>query len=298
MRWKWLSREQNLQVSRSKKLGCHFNQVSLFRDTEKDRGADTILLLSRSGEPNWSSVTSESTAPAWSKNVEWKSANILNPETYKDSLENADAVVHSMGILLEADYKGVVSGQVSPIAGLQRAFSTTKIGSNKNPMEADSIEPGEKDGQITYELMNRDSAIILANTAAAAKVGSFAYISAAAGAPILPKRYITTKREAESTIASKFPKMRSFFVRPGFLYDSSRGFTIPMAALTYGGFIANSLVGGNLTWLMGAGGSKPLKADVVAESVIEGLSDDGIKGPVETQEIEMLANRAWRRGML
>jgi hypothetical protein len=32
--------------------------------------------------------------------------------------------------------------------------------------------------------------------------------------------------------------------------------------------------------------------------VIEGLSDDGIKGPVETQEIEMLANRAWRRGML
>jgi hypothetical protein len=28
------------------------------------------------------------------------------------------------------------------------------------------------------------------------------------------------------------------------------------------------------------------------------LSDDGIKGPVETQEIEMLANRAWRRGML
>jgi hypothetical protein len=114
----------------------------------------------------------------------------------------------------------------------------------------------------------------------------------------LPKRYITTKREAESTIASKFPRMRSFFVRPGFLYDSSRGFTIPMAALTYGGFIANSLTGGNLTWLMGAGGSKPLKADLVAESVIEGLSDEGVKGPVETQEIEMLANRAWRRGML
>jgi hypothetical protein len=108
--------------------------------------------------------------------VNWKSANILNPETYKDSLVGADAVVHSMGILLEADYKGVVSGQVSPIAGLQRAFSATKVGSNKNPMEADSIEPGEKDGQITYELMNRDSAIILANTAAAANVGSYAYI--------------------------------------------------------------------------------------------------------------------------
>lgn len=253
---------------------------------------------SRSGEPNWPSVSSEQTAPAWSTKVNWKSANILHPETYKESLKNADAVVHSMGILLEADYKGVVSGKESPISGLQRAFSSKKQGSNVNPMEADRIEPGEKDGQVTYELMNRDSAIILANTASAANVGTFGYVSAAAGAPILPKRYITTKREAESTIASKFPRMRSFFTRPGFLYDSSRGFTIPMAAVTYGGFIANSLTGGNLTWLMGAGGSKPLKADLVAESIVEGLSDDSVKGPVEVQEIEMLANRAWRRGML
>ena len=271
--------------------------VQGLREKEK-HSADKTSSPSSSGEPNWSSVTSSPTAPSWSKSVTWQSANILSPETYKTALADADAVVHSMGILLEADYKGVVSGQLSPITGLQRAFSSTKIGSNKNPLEADSLEPGEKDGQITYELMNRDSALILANTAAAAGVGSFAYISAAAGAPILPKRYITTKREAESTIASKFPRMRSFFVRPGFLYDGSRGFTIPMAALTYGGFIANSLTGGNLTWLMGAGGSKPLKADLVAEAVVEGLADEGVKGPVETPEIEMLAKRAWRRGML
>jgi len=206
-------------------------------------------------------------------------------------------VVHSMGILLEADYKGVVSGKESPISGLQRAFSSNKAGANTDPLQSDKIEPGEHDGQLTYELMNRDSALILAKEAADKGVGSFAYISAAAGAPILPKRYITTKREAESTIASKFPRMRSFFVRPGFLYDSSRGFTVPMAAVTYGGFIVNSLTGGNLTWLMGAGGSKPLKADLVAEAVVEGLSDEMVKGPVEVQEIESLANRAWRRGM-
>jgi uncharacterized protein YbjT (DUF2867 family) len=203
-----------------------------------------------------------------------------------------------MGILLEADYKGVVSGKESPISGLQRAFSATKQGSATNPLESESIEPGEHDGQITYELMNRDSALILANSAAAANVGTFAYISAAAGAPILPKRYITTKREAESTISSKFPRMRSFFLRPGFLYASSRGFTVPLAAATYGGFIVNSLTGGNLTWLMGAGGSKPLKADLVAEAVVEGISDEMVRGPVEVQEIESLAGRAWRRGML
>jgi len=146
--------------------------------------------------------------------------------------------------------------------------------------------------------MNRDSAITLASEASAAGVRAFCYISAAAGAPVLPQRYISTKREAEDTIASQFPKMRSLFIRPGFLYDSSRAFTMPMAAVTYGGYLVNSLTGGNLTWLMGAGGSKPLKADLVAEAVVEGLSDEGVKGPVETGEIEMLANRAWRSGML
>ena len=170
-----------------------------------------------------------------------------------------------------------------------------------NPLErqpGQQVDPGEQDGQITYELMNRDSAITLAKEASNAKVSSFAYISAAAGAPILPGRYINTKREAEDTISSAFPRMRSLFIRPGFLYDSSRGFTMPMAAVTYGGFLANSLTGGNLTWLMGAGGAKPLKADLVAAAVVEGLADESVKGPVEIKEIEELASRAWRRGML
>ena len=72
----------------------------------------------------------------------------------------ADAVVHSMGILLEADYKGVVSGKESPWAGLRRAFAATKQGAAANPLGGAAGEPlrsGERDGQLTYELMNRDS---------------------------------------------------------------------------------------------------------------------------------------------
>lgn len=74
-------------------------------------------------------------------------------------LNGADAVVHSMGILLEADYKGVITGKESPWSGLSRAFSATKGGS-QNPLErkeGEALEPQEKDGQLTYELMNRDS---------------------------------------------------------------------------------------------------------------------------------------------
>lgn len=115
---------------------------------------------------------------------------------------------------------------------------------------------------------------------------------------MLPKRYITTKREAESTIASTFPKMRSIFIRPGFLYDSSRSFTMPIAFFGGAGHMVNSVLGGRLTWLAGAAVEKPLKADLVAEAVVEAIGDESIKGVVGTAAIEELATKAWRRGML
>ena len=205
-----------------------------------------------------------------------------------------------MGILLEADYKGVLSGKESPISGLQRAFSSTKGGS-QNPLtkkREDDLKPQEKDGQLTYELMNRDSAITLAREAYAEKVPAFAYISAAGGAPVLPRRYIETKRAAESTIASEFPNMRSVFVRSPFMYDSSRTLTMPLAMMVGAGALFNSVTGGIFGGLMGAAGAKPLKVDLVAEAVVEALSDGTTKGPVEIKEIEELAQKGWRKGML
>lgn len=205
-----------------------------------------------------------------------------------------------MGILLEADYKGVVSGRESPISGLRRAFSPTKAGA-KNPLHRKSDEPlqsQEKDGQLTYELMNRDSAVVLAQEAAKENVPAFAFISAAGGAPVLPQRYINTKREAESTIATEFPRMRSLFMRPGMLWDSSRVITVPMAGATALGAAFNGITGGMFSGFLGAAGVRPIKADTVAEAVVEALGDETIKGPVETKEIEELAAKGWRKGML
>lgn len=115
---------------------------------------------------------------------------------------------------------------------------------------------------------------------------------------MLPKRYLTTKRDAESTIASSLPKLRSIFVRPGFLYDPSRLFTMPIAFAGGAGNMVNSLLGGRLSWLAGAAVEKPLKADLVAEAVVEAVEDEAVKGVVATEKIEALANKAWRRGML
>ncbi|KAF2655649.1 NAD(P)-binding protein [Lophiostoma macrostomum CBS 122681] len=259
-----------------------------------------VTSISRSGDPNWSSISSSPNAPSWASSVSWQKGDILNPSTYTSHLENADAVIHSMGILLEADYKGVVSGKESPIAGLQRAFSATKAGT-QNPLErkeGEPLQPQEKDGQLTYEVMNRDTAVSLAKEASTKNVPTYLYISAAAGTPILPARYITTKREAESIISSAFPSIRSIFIRAPFMYDSSRTFTLPIAFAGGVASVVNSAVGGRLTWLMGAGGIKPLKADMVGDAVVEALEDESVKGAVEVKEIETLGTRAWRKNMV
>ncbi|KAL9106839.1 MAG: hypothetical protein Q9227_008172 [Pyrenula ochraceoflavens] len=249
------------------------------------RGWD-VTAISRSGAPNWSAITSSSTPPPWASSVNWAKADILSPQSYVPLLGSADAVVHSMGILLEADYKGVLVGTESPLSGLRKAFSTTKKpGDSRNP-------------HLTYEVMNRDSAINLAQESEKENVRTFLYISAAAGAPMLPKRYITTKREAESRIASEFPKMRNIFVRPSFLYDSSRMFTLPIAAAGSVGSAVNSLAGGYLTNVFGAAVEKPMKADDVAEAVVEAIYQEDVKGVQLPKQIEDLATKAWRRSMI
>ncbi|KAL5688805.1 hypothetical protein EMGR_000413 [Emarellia grisea] len=216
----------------------------------------SVTSLSRSGEPRWDTVTSSHDRPTWAKSVEWAKADLLQPDTYKPFLRDADVVVHSMGILLEADYKGVVRGKEPVISGLQRAFSSSKLGS-QNPLtrrDGERLEPKERDGQLTYEIMNRDS-------------------------------------------ESKLPELRSIFIRPPFMYDSSRKFTLPIAL---GGFVAsqlNALLGDRLRFL-GAMVDKPFQVDLVGEAVVEAMEDESIRGAVGTKQIENLATKAWRKSML
>lgn len=73
---------------------------------------------------------------------------------------------------------------------------------------------------------------------------------------------------------------------------------MPIAAVSGVAAMVNSAVGGRLTWLMGAGGIKPLKAEVVGEAIVQALEDKSVHGPVEVKEIESLATAAWRKGML
>ena len=50
--------------------------------------------------------------------------------------------------------------------------------------------------------------------------------------------------------------------------------------------------------MFGAAVEKPLKADLVAEAVVEAIADDSTNGVVDTKTIEALAAKAWRKTML
>jgi hypothetical protein len=225
---------------------------------------------------------------------------MLRPATYAPLLKGADYVVHSLGILMEADYKGLVSGKESPIAGFQKVFAGSR-NRGPNPLDRKSgedIAPDNKNDQFSYEVMNRDTAIALAKHANEENVGSFCYVSAAGGAPILPQRYIKTKREAESTVASSFPRMRGLFPRPPLMYDTSRPITMATAAMAGGGNIFNQLTGRYFQNFIGAAAAKPLPVDTVAEAIVEALGDENVSGPIEVPELEELASKGWRKGML
>jgi len=273
------------------------------------RGWD-VTSISRSGNPVWQNITSSPQPPSWAHKVSWEKGDLLKPATYASLLKGADYVVHSMGILLEADYKKVVTGQESPISGLKRAFSAAPRPGNplERKVQYDSksssgqpeqdIRPPETKEQLTYENMNRDSAIMLAKVASDSGAKAFAYMSAAGGAPVLPVRYIKTKREAEDTITNEFPSLRPVHIRAPFMYDSSRPITVAMAGMTAGGALFNNITGGVMGGFMGAAGVKPVKAEVVAQAVVEALDDEAVRGPVEVPQLEELATRAWRKGML
>ena len=107
---------------------------------------------SRHGEPSWNTSASTSTQPPprWAKSVEWAKADLLEPGSYSHFLKDATAVVHTMGILLEADYKGIVRGKESPITGLQKIFGCQQRSAAEQKAALDNK-------QITYGTMNRDS---------------------------------------------------------------------------------------------------------------------------------------------
>jgi len=138
-------------------------------------------------------------------------------------------------VLLEGGYKADLQ-KGNPLGVLSAFARNLGLGDTGNPLTKDKL--GE------YEIMNRDSALQVAQTYCTARPPTdldgkrtFVYISAEdVFRPFVPKRYIDTKREAEENLAqlcaSEAYSMRSVFMRPALMYHPHlRPMTTPLAVL-------------------------------------------------------------------
>ncbi|KAH7921743.1 NAD(P)-binding protein [Leucogyrophana mollusca] len=194
-----------------------------------------VTSISSSGRPY---RTPKGHTPAWASKVDWRKADALRPETYAQLLSGVNAVVHTLGTLLEdGQYKAALAN--GDVSGLVRHFVSGLAGHGNNPLER---KPDDQTN-TSYEIMNRDSALRVCEAFTSsspvgetAEVRPFVYISAEdIYRPLISARYIETKREAERRIEqliSDKPHYRGVYIRPSLVYHAHhRPLTSPLAAL-------------------------------------------------------------------
>ncbi|KAG2234590.1 hypothetical protein INT48_000493 [Thamnidium elegans] len=142
-----------------------------------NKGWETVS-LSRKGEPE---LFNQYGKPEWAEKVQWASGNSLEPESYKDLLKGVTNVVHSVGILMENDYKSIAQAQ--SLCEVASAVPRLVLGMND---QGNPLDP-----------KLRDLMTIADQVAKLCSIRTFTYISASDVFPLIDPRYITTKREAE-----------------------------------------------------------------------------------------------------
>ncbi|GMM55276.1 ubiquinone biosynthesis protein [Maudiozyma humilis] len=163
----------------------------------------------------------------WIKEVSWKSANVFQPDTYKEHLQDATDVVDTIGILLENEnYK----------KGIRDGFSLSSLlplpTLSRNPLLSSTPDKPVHNPDFNYKRMNTESAMVLADTFRSILQNrefdpsvkpSFSYVSADRGFAMVPSGYINSKRRAEDYLLNQSysdeSPFRSIIIRPGFMFD-------------------------------------------------------------------------------
>ncbi|KAF9992391.1 hypothetical protein BGZ79_003125 [Entomortierella chlamydospora] len=247
------------------------------------RGWD-VTSLSRRGKPTLTEANKSGfIAPqGWATKVNWAQGDSLEPSSYKDVIKGTNAIVHTVGLLFEDNYKDIIHSH--SLDDLAKNIQSTIRG--QNPL--DTGKP-PKTG-LTYERVNRDTALVVAKEAAKEGVDSFVYISAEFAPPMVPNRYITTKREAEQALLTNTDNIRPIIFRPGFLSTPERPVTLPLAGLLQ---VSSAILGNSLKGtipLAQAISTHPLSMETLARAIMNSIENKDIKGIVDVEGIEELAN--------
>ncbi|BFZ53509.1 hypothetical protein PYCC9005_000534 [Savitreella phatthalungensis] len=252
-----------------------------------------VIAVNRGGRPNGEGSSFKGTdnqAQEWTEQVEWLKGDALRPDSFAEALQRVDHIAHTIGVL---DYRGFLS-ESRPSRAIDKLGSTIVDA----VQEAVPYISGQTSPELQiYDKLNHEAAVSVIDAARQTpNVKSILYISAAAGFPGIPQRYITSKRRAEEHLLGQI-KPRPIVFRPGFMYSDSAGFTKPVAHLLGISYALNSGLGNAIPGI-GAAGVKPLDVSRVADAVVEAVADDKVTGCIEVHGIEALADQRWRSEML
>jgi hypothetical protein len=269
-----------------------------------------VTSVTRSGAPPASSEVRDD--PAWKGKVHWIKGDAFDATSYRAELRTVNHIVSTIGIL---DYRGIRKQET--LRHRVDALGSTFYDAVQDIFPGRSAKATDEAPALQiYDRLNRDSLKCIADEvyesaqAPASKLQSFAYVSAADGFPGIPKRYITSKREAEeylqakAALLSQKSTLRTIIYRPGFMYADSNPMLSTLSNIVGATYALNSsfglskklasLTNGNLS--LGAAGIKPLPVARVADAIVEGcLLADGI---LDVYKIEALADVRWRQEMI
>ncbi|EJS42554.1 YLR290C [Saccharomyces arboricola H-6] len=246
-----------------------------------------VVSVSRSGKAPHSTELNDK---QWMQEVQWTAADIFKPDSYHMLLKDAANVVHTLGILLENEnYKKTLSKTPTNDSRSHLLF----LGTGPNPLKKESP-------YFTYEMMNKQSAIMLANTfkqeiikkskKEQAKVNgrSFTYISADRGFPMIPSGYINSKREAELEIEKMQEYFRPIIMRPGFMFDEHRNAIGPRSFI-HGAlellYCGNKFLLQNKLQFMNELIRPTVSTQQVSHSILTKIENPDFKGVVSLEEI-------------
>ncbi|ODV92283.1 hypothetical protein CANCADRAFT_84534 [Tortispora caseinolytica NRRL Y-17796] len=229
-----------------------------------------VVGVSRKGAPEF---LDRAFPPSWSEKVTWVKGDLDSPASLDSHLKDADAVVHSVGIISELDYKKLMKEDLGPKAAVEELLKLGKQAlMGANPMNTRS-----------YMSVNCDSAVNLAKQFAKTTENpdkkSFVYISAFE-TPLVPKGYIESKIAAELRL-KQFP-WRNVFFRPGFMYDHFRPQTEIISRFVDCAYDASRQLGINAL-------APALDTVTVASAVANSIADSTIDGVVTVHDIPALS---------
>jgi nucleoside-diphosphate-sugar epimerase len=130
----------------------------------------------------------------------------------------------------------------------------------------------------TYQRINTEAAITVADAAAAANVGTYVHISVSRKPPFIPAAYLATKRSAEERLQS-YP-FRTAILRPGAVYGPRRSWSYLLKAI----FDALAL-------LPSRRADFPLAVSEVARAALGAATNPAITGVLDVPAIRRLSIR-------